>query len=638
MRSLLRMLHFVKPYTVPAVLSMALLLGVVAADLLIPRLTQRVIDQGIDQQDMQLIVTTALMMLGAATLSALFAVGNTLLSVRVAQSTGADVRSAIVRKVQTFSFGNLDHIQTSELLVRATSDVNQVQMIVQIALRMLTRAPLWMLGSVVMLVLTSTRLALLMLALFPVVLGIVWFFLTRARSLFVAVQQKLDQLNRVLQENLAGVRVVKAFVRDDYENARFDQVNRDLTAENVKVMQLIATLIPTMMTLVNLAVVGVLWFGGNLSARGELSVGQIVASVNYMAFSLFPLMMLGGMTGPLSAADASAGRIWEILDSTAAVQNRPDARTLPGVREPLPTAWRSGYPLHWKEPLRYPLHWKEPLRYPLHWKGRVAFEDVCFSYNHGKNPAPVPLEGSATAGDDPLQGCDEPVLQGVNLVAEPGQTVAILGATGSGKSSLIHLIPRFYDVAQGRVTLDGVDVRDVPLSALRAQIAIALQETVLFSGTIRDNIRFGRPDATDEEVIAAAKAAQAHDFIVALPEGYDSPVGQRGVNLSGGQKQRIAIARALLVQPKILILDDSTSAVDVETEAKIEVALEQLMAGRTTFVIAQRISTVLNADKIVVLDRGQIAAEGTHAELMHSSPIYREIYDSQLGNGTALNG
>ena len=596
------MLHFVKPYTVPAVLSMALLLGVVAADLLIPRLTQRVIDQGIDQQDMQLIVTTALMMFGAATLSALFAVGNTLLSVRVAQSTGTDIRSAIVRKVQTFSFGNLDHIQTSQLLVRATSDVNQVQMIVQIALRMLTRAPLWMLGSVVMLVLTSTRLALLMLALLPVVLGIVWFFLTRARSLFVAVQHKLDRLNQVLQENLAGVRVVKAFVRDGYENARFDRANRDLTAENVKVMQLIATLIPTMMTLVNLAVVGVIWFGGNLSATGELSVGQIVASVNYMAFSLFPLMMLGGMTGPLSAADASAGRIWEILDSTAAVRNRPDVRALPHVA------------------------------------GRVAFEGVCFSYNHGKNPAPVSLEGSATVAADPLHGCDEPVLQGLNLVAEPGQTVAILGATGSGKSSLIHLIPRFYDVAQGRVTLDGVDVRDLPLDALRAQIGIALQEMVLFSGTIRDNIRFGRPDATDEEVIAAARAAQAHDFIAALPEGYDSPVGQRGVNLSGGQKQRIAIARALLVRPKILILDDSTSAVDVETEAKIEVALEQLMAGRTTFVIAQRISTVLNADKIVVLDRGQIAAEGTHAELVHSSPIYREIYDSQLGNGAALNG
>jgi len=289
------------------------------------------------------------------------------------------------------------------------------------------------------------------------------------------------------------------------------------------------------------------------------------------------MMMLGGMIGPLSAADASAARIWEVLDGTPDVQNRPQARALPNVT------------------------------------GRVAFENVTFSYN---------------AHDH------EPVLKGVNLVAEPGQTVAILGATGSGKSSLIHLIPRLYDVEQGRVTLDGVDVRDIPLDSLRTQIGVALQETVLFSGTVRDNIRYGRPDATEEEVVAAAQAAQAHDFITAFPDGYDTFVGQRGVNLSGGQKQRIAIARALLVQPKVLILDDSTSAVDVETEVKIEAALEQLMTDCTTFVIAQRISTVLNADKIVVLDRGQIAAEGTHAELMASSPIYREIYESQLGDNT----
>ena len=305
-----------------------------------------------------------------------------------------------------------------------------------------------------------------------------------------------------------------------------------------------------------------------------------------MSYSLFPMMMLGGMIGPLSAADASAARIWEVLDSTAEMQNRPNAQTLPSVT------------------------------------GRVTFEGVCFSYNHGSH---------------------EPVLQDVNLVAEPGQTVAILGATGSGKSSLVHLIPRFYDVEGGRVTLGGVDVRDVPLDALRAQVGIALQEVVLFRGTVRDNIRYGRPDATDEQVVAAAKAAQAHDFITAFPDGYDTLIGQRGVNLSGGQKQRIAIARALLVRPKVLILDDSTSAVDVETEAKIQAALEGLMADRTSpstplrtsFIIAQRISTVLNADKIVVLDRGRIVAEGTHAELMTSSPIYREIYESQLGTNTA---
>jgi ATP-binding cassette subfamily B protein len=250
-------------------------------------------------------------------------------------------------------------------------------------------------------------------------------------------------------------------------------------------------------------------------------------------------------------------------------------------------------------------------------QGRVAFEDVCFSYNHG---------------------CDEAVLTGVNLAAEPGQTVAILGATGSGKSSLIHLIPRFYDPQKGRVTLDGQDVRDLPLEVLRVQVGVALQEAVLFSGTIRDNIRYGRPEASDEAVIAAARAAQAHDFIARFPEGYDSMVGQRGVNLSGGQKQRIAIARALLVQPKVLILDDSTSSVDVETEAKIQVELERMMEGRTSFVIAQRVSTVLNADKIVVLDRGRVVAEGTHGELMATNRIYQEIYESQLGDGRARHG
>ncbi len=581
MKSLRRMIHFIKPYKAPAIISMLLLLGVVVSDLLIPRLTQRIIDEGIANQDTRMIATTALLMLGAAVVSALFSVGNTLLSVRVAMGTSTDLRSAIVRQVQTFSFGNLDRIQTGQLLVRATSDVNMVQMRVLRSLRMFTRAPLWMIGSVVLLVTTSPRLASLMLALLPLVLGIIWFFLVKARPLFLSVQQRLDRLNQVLQENLAGARVVKAFVREHHENARFDQANRNLTAENMRVMQLIAVLIPTMMTIVNLGVVGVLWFGGELAITGDLTVGEIVASVNYMAFSLFPLMMLGGMVGPISAADASASRIWEILDSAADVQERPQARPLSEV------------------------------------KGRVTFEDVYFSYNHG---------------------CEESVLNGINLVAEPGQTVAILGATGSGKSSLIHLIPRFYDVERGRVTLDGVDVRDLPLDALRAQIGVALQEPVLFGGTARDNIRYGRPSATEEEVIVAAKAAQAHDFITAFPDGYDTTIGQRGVNLSGGQRQRIAIARALLVRPKILILDDSTSAVDVETEAKIEAALEELMADCTTFIIAQRISTVLNADKIVVLECGQVAAEGAHAELIESSPIYREIYESQLGDGGTFNG
>jgi ATP-binding cassette subfamily B multidrug efflux pump len=500
------------------------------------------------------------------------------LSVRVSMNVGTDLRSAIVRKVQTFSFGNLDRLRTGQLLVRTTSDVNQVQMIVMMSLRILTRAPMWLVGSVIMLVLTNLQLSLLMFALIPAILVLVLFFITRARSLFLQVQQKLDKLNEVLQENLAGVRVIKAFVRVEHENARFDRANVDLTTQTVKVMQLLAVLMPTMLLTINLGVAGVIWFGGNQVIDGTLSMGEIVAFTNYLTFAMFPLVMLGMMTGPLSAADASAGRILEVLDSTPAVQD-------------------SGGELH-----------------PTSMQGRVAFENVYFSYD----------------GAD----CQEAVLEGVNLVAEPGQEVAILGATGSGKSSLVHLIPRFYDVTGGRVTLDGVDVRDMPLDMLRAQVGVALQETVLFSGTIRDNIRYGRPDATEAEVVAVAQAAQAHDFIMAFPDGYDTLVGQRGVNLSGGQKQRIAIARALLVRPRVLILDDSTSAVDVATEAQIQAALDELMADRTSFIIAQRISTVLDADKIVVLDKGRIAATGTHAELMASSPIYQEIYESQLGDGS----
>ena len=608
MKSLRRMGQFLKPYKWQSILALALLLGMVLADLLIPRLTQRVINQGIAKGDMRLIVTTALLMLGAAALSAMFAVANTVLSVRVAQNVSADLRSALVRKVQTFSFGNLDRIQTGQLLVRATSDVNQVQTIVQMALRMLTRAPLWILGSMVMLITTSTQLSLLMLSLLPLILGLIWFFAAKARPLFMLVQGKLDKLNQVMQENLAGVRVVKAFVRDDHENARFDRANRDLMAENIRVMQFLAVLIPSMSVLVNLGIAGVIWFGGGAAISGNFTLGEIVASVNYMTYSLFPLIMLGSMIGPLSAADASAERIWEVLDSNAEVQNRPNARPLSNIT------------------------------------GRVAFEGVCFSYNSSNDfsrsdgAKATKVATTSVKATKVATPRDEPVLEGINLVAEPGQAVAILGATGAGKSSLIHLIPRFYDVEQGRVTLDGVDVRDIPLDVLRAQIGIALQETVLFSGTIRDNIRYGRPDATDEEVIAAAKAAQAHEFIMSFPQGYDTVLGQRGVNLSGGQKQRIAIARALLVRPKILILDDSTSAVDVETEAEIEAALKELKKDCTTFVIAQRISTVLNADKIVVLERGKIVATGTHPELMASSPIYREIYESQLGNGVLTNG
>lgn len=581
MKSLWRLFKFMKPYRWEAIAALVLLVFVVAADLAIPRLTQRVIDEGVRMQNMSVIINTALLMFGVAVLEAVISVGNIILSVRVGLKTGADIRSAFVRKVQSLSFGNLDRLQTGQLIVRATSDITQVQMIMMMSLRILTRAPLWAAGSLVMLILTARQLAWLWVAMLPLIFGIVVLFLIKARPLFLIVQEKLDKLNTVMQENLAGVRVVKAFVRAEHEKQRFARANEDLMAQTMKVLNFVVVLMPLMMTIVNLATAGVIWYGGNLAITGEMTVGQIMAAVNYMIFALFPLMMLLAMIAPLSAADASAGRVLEVLDSEPEVQ--PPA----AAQKPAMTA------------------------------GRVIFENVCFSYNHG---------------------CADAVLTDVNLVAEPGQTVAILGATGSGKSSLIHLIPRFYDVDQGRVLIDGVDVRDWPMHDLRTQVGIALQEAVLFSGTVRDNIRFGRQEATDDEVIAAAQAAQAHDFIMAMPDGYDTLVGQRGVNLSGGQKQRIAIARALCVKPRVLILDDSTSAVDVETESKLQDALDNLLRTQlahrsTVFVVAQRISTVLTADKIVVLDGGRIADVGAHAELLARSPIYEEIYQSQLGNG-----
>jgi ATP-binding cassette subfamily B protein len=438
-----------------------------------------------------------------------------------------------------------------------------------------------MIGSLILMFNTAPHLALTMLPLLIITSAIIAVFSIKMGPLFLTMQQKLDKLNNVLQENIAGVRVVKAFVRANHEAERFEEANEDFTERNIRVAQLMSTMGPILNFALNIGIVIVIWSGGLQSIRlGNLSTGQIVAFVNYLQTTVVPLMNLVNLANIWAAAIASAARVNEVLDAVPEIQDAPDAIALPTASRP-----------------------------------QVVFENVAFHYN-----------GST----------DESVLQGITLTAEPGQMVAVLGATGAGKSTLINLIPRFYDASEGRILIDGVDIRQVRQDSLLAQVGVVTQETVLFSGTVRDNIRYGRPDATDEEVVAAAKAAQAHEFILDLPDEYDTHVEERGVNLSGGQKQRIAIARALLIRPSILILDDSTSSVDVETEMKIQSALEELMKGRTSFVVAQRISTVLKADKIVVIDKGQIAAEGTHRELLQSSPIYQEIYASQLGNG--VNG
>ena len=571
-----RVLGYLSPYRKEAVVATILLALVVVTDLSIPRLVQVIIDQGVAAGDMPLIVRTSLLMIGASVLSAAFMVGNTIFAVRASKSFEADLRESLFKKIQTFSFGNLDDFTTGQLLTRLTSDINQIHMIVLMGLRMFTRAPLMFIGSVSIMFATNSRLASIMFALLPLTIVLVAIFVRIVQPLFTRVQERLEYMNQVLQENLSGIRVVKSFVRRDHENQRFEGANVELYGTSLRVTQLLSVFFPIIMALLNLGTVAIIYYGGLQVFAGTASVGQIMAFINYLFGTMFPVLMLSMMAGQVSAANASSRRIMQVLDSEPEVQDKPDAIALDEM------------------------------------KGRVVFEDVAFSYR-----------------DD---GGD-PVLTDVSFAAEPGETVAILGSTGSGKSSLINLIPRFYDVNGGRVTIDGVDVRDLRMDDLRRHVGISLQEAVLFSGTIRDNIRYGRPDASDEEVVAAAKAAQAHEFITGFPEGYDTMVGQRGVNLSGGQKQRVAIARALLVRPTILILDDSTSAVDVETEALIEEALEELMKDRTSFVIAQRISTVLKADKIIVLDDGQVAAEGNHDTLMETSPIYREIYESQLGDG-----
>ncbi len=576
MESMTKLAAYLRPYRQGVIIGPLLMLVEVVMDLLQPWLLQNIVDLGVMKMDMPVVVHTGVLMVVLAIVGAIGGSGNTLLAVRVSMGVGADLREELFRKVQSLSFANLDKLGTGQLVTRLTNDVTQIQEVVLILLRIMVRLPLMLVGSLVMATVTSPSLAVLFLVLGPVLIVTLVVVLGRAHPLFMAMQARLDHVNTVIQENLAGVRVVKAFVRAGREEERFGDANDALMTSTMDAIRLVSVILPIMVMAVNAGIVAIIWFGGRMVVHGDMEVGQILAFVNYLLQAMMALMMAGMLMMRVSRAEASADRVLEVLGNEPVVVDRDGS-----VDDFAP-------------------------------RGQVAFDHVTFSYD-GEDAAPV--------------------LQDVSFVAQPGQTVAILGATGAGKSSLIHLIPRFYDVTGGKIAIDGVDVRDVRQDVLRKRIGIAMQEAILFSGTIRDNIRYGRPDATDEEVIAAARAAQADRFIRELPDGYDTAVGQRGVNLSGGQKQRIAIARALLTDPAVLILDDSTSAVDVETETEIQRTLETLMEGRTSLVIAQRISTVLKADKILVLEGGKIAAEGTHSELLESSPIYREIYDSQLGHG-----
>ncbi|MGG4095280.1 ABC transporter ATP-binding protein [Paenibacillus lautus] len=578
---MLKLFRYLRPHWAAALLAPLLMLLEVAMDLLQPILMASIIDQGVMQNDTSHILHTGLIMLGAASIGLLGGLGCTIYSSIASQRFGADLRRDLFRKVQTLSFRNLDDISTGSLITRLTGDIVQLQTMVQMLLRIFVRSPFLAIGSIIMAVIISPKLAIILAIAVPL-LFVVMFFLIRATlPLFATVQKKLDKVNTVLKENFAGIRVSKAFVRAGYEKDRFHQANTDFTQVSVKTQRIVALNMPILTMILNISIVVVLWLGGKNAIDGSFEVGSLVAFINYVTQVLFSVSSVAMMLVRISTAKVSADRIQEVMHTESGIVN---------VAQPTMNVCK---------------------------QGEIVFDQVTFSYK---------------------PEIQKPVLNNISFKVQPGQTVAIMGATGSGKTSLVSLLPRLYDVTSGRIFIDGTDVRQIDLSALRERIGIVLQESILFTGTIRDNIRYGKADASDEEVMAAAKAAQAHEFISSMPEGYDTVLGQRGVNLSGGQKQRISIARALLLRPAILILDDSTSAIDMGTESRLQKELAQLMNGRTCLMIAQRISSVIDADLILVLDDGKLVAEGTHSELLASCELYQDIYQSQFGKEVSSHG
>jgi ABC-type multidrug transport system fused ATPase/permease subunit len=565
-------------------LSQVALLGQVVFDLLIPQAIQSIVNKGILQNDINNIIRGSFWMAVFAVASMLFATGDAWYAAKLGEEVGHRSRMRLYRKITELSWGNVDRLETSDLLVRLTTDVNQVRVVTTNGVTTLLRAPLMIIGAILILLWIEARLALVMLVFLPIVIAVLAFYQRSGAPLYRAVLARFDGLNQVLQENMAGVRVVQAFVRADYENERFEKENKGLQDAATAAQRAAAFLNPALLFVINLGLAGALWVGGVLVIDGTIELGSVFVLLNYLVAVMIPLILLAVLLPQMASADSSVRRVVDVLEEVPDIEDKPDAPTL---------AEAAGGPV----------------------KGRVAFENVTFSYL-----------------DEQGKPNERPVLSDVDFVAELGQVVAFLGATGSGKSSLVNLLARSYDVTAGRVTIDGVDVRDVTRASLVETVTPALQQPSLFSGTIEENLRFGEAaDGIGIDVPTAARAAEAASFVEDRPDGYNGEVKRRGANFSGGQRQRLSIARALVRRPKILILDDTTSALDVATEARVQDAIHELMGDSTVFLVAQRISAVLTADQIIVLEEGKIVAKGAHKELLATSPEYRSIYESQLG-------
>lgn len=569
---MLKLLRFLKPYAGPVAAALLCLLLQAMAELYLPTLMSEIVDQGMLQGDTAYILKYGVYMLAVALASSLFAIAGSYLSSVVALGMGRDMRNSVFARIESYSLNEFDRIGTSSLITRTTNDITQVQTLIVMGMRFLIYSPILCVGGLIMAWSKDAELTRVLFVVLPLMIGLMLLLASTVMPLYKTLQVKLDAVNRVLRENLTGIRVIRAFDRLASEGRRFGGANRDLTDISIRVNKIMAAMQPLMILLMNVTSVAIIWYGGRLISMNRMALGDMMAFMQYAMQIMFSVIMVTVMFVMVPRAQASAERINQVLELA------------PEILDP-----EAGGEMTCKS-------------------GCVEFRGVSFSY----------------------PGAEEPALADITFSASPGETTAIIGGTGSGKSTLINLIPRFYDVTAGAVLVDGVDVRQLPQETLRHLIGFVPQSPVLFSGTVAENIRYGRSDATEAEMVHAARVAQAEEFIQNLAEGYGAPVSQGGTNLSGGQKQRLSIARALVRKPEIYIFDDSFSALDFKTDARLRVALKPETAEATVILVAQRVSTVMDADRIIVLDDGRVAGIGTHRGLLATCTVYREIVSSQL--------